>query len=350
MKKIDYMKYTSYQVGYEIVNLISKIHEYKGKEELFSISNPEVLKKLTRIAKIQSTESSNRIEGIFTSNKRLKEIVMDKVEPLNRNESEIAGYRDVLELIHTSNEFIDVTPNVLLQLHKNLYTYSSSNIGGKYKTSDNIIQEEDILGNKKIRFVPVKAYLTEDYIKSLCESYNNVVNNTMLDPLLIIPIFILDFLSIHPFTDGNGRMSRLLTLLLLYKSGYYVGKYIIIEEQIEKSKETYYDVLKLSSDDWHENTNNNDYFIKYYLGVILSAYKQLEERYIITRSLNMTSNERISKYFDESLVPITKKELVNMMADVAQITIERNLNILLKEKYIEKIGQGKSTRYIRRKD
>jgi len=350
MKKIDYMKYTSYQVGYEIVNLISKIHEYKGKEELFSISNPEVLKKLTRIAKIQSTESSNRIEGIFTSNKRLKEIVMDKVEPLNRNESEIAGYRDVLDLIHTSNEFIDVTPNVLLQLHKNLYTYSSSNIGGKYKTSDNIIQEEDILGNKKIRFVPVKAYLTEDYIKSLCESYNNVVNNTMLDPLLIIPIFILDFLSIHPFTDGNGRMSRLLTLLLLYKSGYYVGKYISIEKQIEKSKETYYDVLKLSSDDWHENTNNNDYFIKYYLGVILSAYKQLEERYIITRSLNMTSNERISKYFDESLVPITKKELVNMMADVAQITIERNLNILLKEKYIEKIGQGKSTRYIRRKD
>ena len=227
-----------------IINLISAIHEYKGKQTLYIEANHDILTSLLNIAKIQSTESSNKIEGIKTTDERINALVNEKVTPKNRNEEEIAGYRDVLELIHENYENMDITPNVILQMHKYLYKYSSKSIGGKFKDSENIIEETDEKGIKKIRFKPLSAFETPQAMNELCTSYNNEINANEIDPLFLIPIFILDFLSIHPFNDGNGRMSRLLTLLLLYKSGYIVGKYISIEKIVEKTKESYYDTFQ----------------------------------------------------------------------------------------------------------
>ena len=202
-----------------IVNIVSMIHEYKGKQTLYIEANPDILTSLLKIAKIQSTEYSNKIEGIRTTDKRINELINDKVKPKNRNEEEIAGYRDVLELIHENYENMDIKPNIILQMHKYLYKYSSKSIGGKFKDAENAIEEIDENGNRKIRFKPVSAFETPRAIDELCSSYNYEIQREIIDPLILIPIFILDFLSIHPFNEGNGRMSRLLTLLLLYKSG-----------------------------------------------------------------------------------------------------------------------------------
>ena len=261
-----------------IVNIVSMIHEYKGKQTLYIEANPDILTSLLKIAKIQSTEYSNKIEGIRTTDKRINELINDKVKPKNRNEEEIAGYRDVLELIHENYENMDIKPNIILQMHKYLYKYSSKSIGGKFKDAENAIEEIDENGNRKIRFKPVSAFETPRAIDELCSSYNYEIQREIIDPLILIPIFILDFLSIHPFNDGNGRMSRLLTLLLLYKSGYIVGKYISIEKIVENTKETYYDTLQQSSIKWHENKNNYEFFVEYYLGIILSAYKDFSNR------------------------------------------------------------------------
>lgn len=329
-----------------IVNLVSLIHEYKGKQTLYIESKKDILTSLLNIAKIQSSEYSNKIEGIRTTDQRIKEIINDRVEPKTRNEEEIAGYRDVLELIHENYENISVTPSIILQLHKNLYKYSATNFGGKYKTTDNVIEEQDENGNKKIRFKPVSAFETPDAIELLCTSYNEEISNGEIDPLILIPIFIIDFLSIHPFMDGNGRMSRLLTLLLLYKNGYIVGKYISIEKLVENSKESYYASLMKSSVNWHENKNDYSFFEEYYLGIILRAYKDFSNRveYITNKKLNV--KQRVLIIIEKSVTRITKKEIAEMCPDISEGSIERVLNELLKENKILKVSGGRFTSYM----
>ena len=228
----------------EILQLLASIHEHKGRQDLFLEAKTDELCTLLDAAMIQSTGASNRIEGIFTSDKRLKELVSHKAEPRNRSEQEIAGYREVLQTIHESYEYISFTPNVILQLHRNLYSYSSGTVGGKYKNADNIIAETDASGHQRTLFIPVPAIQTAEAMNSLCSTFARAWEQGKWDKILLIPMFILDFLCIHPFNDGNGRMSRLLTLLLLYKAGYIVGKYISIEMLIEKTKETYYEILQ----------------------------------------------------------------------------------------------------------
>ena len=227
-----------------IVRLLNRIHEYRGSQSTLIKLKPESLTELLDLSKIQSTEASNRIEGIFTSNHRLKSLVQDRVEPRNRNESEIAGYRDVLELINTHGQDIKLTPGVILQLHRDLYRYSYVSFGGKYKSADNVIEERDGLGNRIIRFKPMAAFETPEGIEQICKGYEAAIKDASVDPLLIISMFILDFLCIHPFNDGNGRISRILTLLLLDQNGFQIGKYASLEKQIEQTKETYYDALR----------------------------------------------------------------------------------------------------------
>ena len=251
MRKFDYSIIPDELMNHEIMNLISAIHEYKGKQELFIEAKSDVLESMIEIAKIQSTGASNRIEGIYTSDERLDALVKEKAEPRNRSEREIAGYREVLGLIHESYDYIVPRANVILQLHRDLYHFSPLSHGGNFKGSDNVITETDASGQKKVRFQPMSAFETPDGIDRLTDTFIEAINTEKYDPLLLIPMFILDFLGIHPFSDGNGRMSRLLTLLLLYRSGYIVGKYISIEMIIEKTKETYYEVLKDSSTDWY---------------------------------------------------------------------------------------------------
>lgn len=329
-----------------IVNLVSAIHEYKGKQTLYIEANHDILTNLLSIAKIQSTEYSNKIEGIYTTDKRINELINDKVKPKNRNEEEISGYRDVLELIHENYENIDITPNMILQLHKNLYKYSPKNIGGKFKNIENAIEETDEEGNTRIRFKPVSSFETPEAIEKLCISYNIEINAGEIDPLILIPIFIIDFLSIHPFNDGNGRLSRLLTLLLLYKSGYIVGKYISIEKIVENTKESYYDTLQQSSINWHENKNNYEFFVEYYLGIILSAYKDFANRVEYITNKKMTIKERTEIIIKNHLGKISKCEIANMCPDISKGSIERALRELLNEDKILKITGGRYTKYI----
>lgn len=328
-----------------IVNLVSLIHEYKGKQTLYIESKKDILTNLLNIAKIQSSEYSNKIEGIRTTDQRIKEIINEKVEPKNGNEEEIAGYRDVLELIHENYENIPVTPSIILQLHKNLYKYSATNSGGKYKSSDNVIEEQDENGNKRIRFKPVSVFETANAIENLCDSYNEEISKGEIDPLILIPIFIIDFLSIHPFMNGNGRMSRLLTLLLLYKNGYIVGKYISIEKLVENSKENYYDSLKKSSINWHENENNYSFFEEYCLGIILRAYKDFSNRVEYITNKKLSVKERVLIIIEKRVTRITKKEITEMCPDISEGSIERALNELLKEDKILKVSGGRFTSY-----
>ena len=330
----------------EIVSLLTQIHEFRGEQNNVLGATADTLIYLVEIAKIQSTEASNKIEGIYTSNDRLKKILMDKTRPITRNEQEIAGYRDVLSLIHENHPYIQPTSNMILQLHKSLYKYSGAG-GGRYKLSDNVIAEEDSSGNKTVRFVPVPAWKTSEDMELLCEAFDEVLKDQEADPLLIIPMFILDFLCVHPFNDGNGRMSRLLTLLLLYRSGYVIGKYISIEKMIERTKETYYEVLQTSSYGWHENENDYAHFVRYILGIIVGAYREFSTRIQIVVESKASKPDRIREVIKDTIGTITKAELVNLFNDeISNVTIQRTLNDLIKKGDILKIGGGRYTAYM----
>lgn len=330
----------------DIVALVGQIHEYKGEQNLFIEAKADALTQLLDIARIQSTEASNRIEGIYTSDARLKKIVQDKTMPKTRGEKEIAGYRDVLATIHESHDFIPPKPAIILQLHRDLYKFSGMSIGGSYKTSDNVIEEEDADGNKFVRFLPVAAWETAEAVEHLCESYDVACQNAELDPLLLIPAFILDFLCIHPFNDGNGRMSRLLTLLLLYRAGYIVGKYISIEKLIERSKETYYEVLQQSSDRWHEEENDYVPFVRYLLGVVVAAYREFSSRVQLLTTSGMSKPDRVRVIIKSTLGKITKTEILQKCPDISQATVQRALNDLMKSGEIIKLSGGRYTAYI----
>ena len=328
----------------DIVQKLTLINEFKGEQRLFIEAHKDELNKLVEIAKIQSTEASNRIEGIFTADDRLKNLVQEKTTPRNRDESEIAGYRDVLNIIHESYEYIPINANYFLQLHRDLYKFIGNVDGGVFKTSDNIIREQDEKGNEKIRFKPVPAWETQESLDALCVAYKEAKNEA--DPLILMSMFILDFLCIHPFNDGNGRMSRLLTLLLLYQSGFIVGKYVSIEKIIEESKETYYEVLQDSSISWHENENDYKPFVNYMLGVVVNAYKEFETRVKLVTNPNLSKADRIREIIKNHIGTITKAELIKMNPDISDTTIQRTLAGLLKNNEIKKIGGGRYTKYV----
>ena len=347
MRNFDYITNPAKLLTPEIVQMVGSIHEHKGKQELFLEANIDELKTLLEVALIQSTGASNRIEGIFTSDKRLEELVSQKAEPRNRSEQEIAGYHEVLATIHESYEYITPRPNIILQLHRDLYSYSQGNIGGTHKNSDNVIAETDAEGHQKARFIPAPAFQTAEAIDELCARFLEAWEADRIDKLVLIPMFILDFLCIHPFNDGNGRMSRLLTLLLFYKAGYIVGKYVSMEMLIEKTKETYYEALQASSTGWHEGENSYEPFVKYYLGIMLKAYNEFESRVEHLKHRSLSKPDRIKAVIDNKVGKITKKEIMELCPDISKITVERTLTNLVKSGYIAKVGAGPSTGYVR---
>ncbi len=347
MRAFDYITNPEKLLTPEIVQMVGSIHEHKGKQELFLEANIDELKTLLEVALIQSTGASNRIEGIYTSDKRLEELVSQKAEPRNRSEQEIAGYREVLATIHESYEYIIPRPNIILQLHRDLYSYSQGATGGSYKNSNNVIAETDAEGHQKARFIPVPAFQTADAMDELCSRFLEAWEVDRIDKLVLIPMFILDFLCIHPFNDGNGRMSRLLTLLLFYKAGYIVGKYVSMEMLIEKTKETYYEALQASSIGWHERENSYEPFVQYYLGVILKAYNEFESRVEYLKNRSLSKPERIKAVIDQKVGKITKKEIMELCPDISKVTIERTLTNLVKSGYIAKVGAGPATSYVR---
>lgn len=329
----------------EIVSYLAQIHEMKGQQNLFVEAQKDALAELLEIAKIQSTEASNRIEGIITTDDRLKKIVMNKTTPKGRSEREIAGYRDVLNTVHENYDYIPVRPGMILQLHRDLYKFSNSAIGGSFKNSDNIIAEELPDGTKRVRFQPVPAWETTEAMDALCNALQEASTDPELDPLLLMPMFILDFLCIHPFNDGNGRMSRLLTLLLLYRSGYFVGKYISIERLIADSKETYYEVLQESSTGWHEGENDYLPFVRYMLGVVIAAYREFASRVDILITRGLSKPDRVREIIRSTTGKITKTQIMRQCPDISQKTVERALAEMLKNGDIIKISGGRYTSY-----
>lgn len=347
MHIFDYDSFPKTLLTPEIVALVGAIREYKGRQELYLNARADALDALVEVAKIQSTTSSNRIEGISTTDARMRELMSRKTIPRNRNEQEIAGYRDVLATIHESHDFISVTPNVLLQLHRDLYSKQPQGTGGHWKQNDNVIEETDAGGVTSVRFRPSSAVETPMAMESLCESYRRAIDAGTFDSLLLIPMFVFDFLCVHPFHDGNGRMSRLLTLLLLYRSGFAVGRYVSLEMLVEDSKTEYYEALRASSTLWHENANDAKPFAAYMLGIILKAYRELETRVEGLTSARMSKSERIRAVVSATLGKITKRDILLRCPDISVAMVELTLKAMLDDGSIRKIGDGRATAYVR---
>ena len=346
MIRFNYTALKNMKWDAEMMGYVAVIHEMKGKQVFYLKQQPESLDKLVEIARVQSTESSNEIEGIRTTNTRLKQLVSEKTTPKNRNEQEIAGYRDALAVIHESFEYIPLTPNYLLQLHKILYSYSEKDVGGRFKNVQNYISAIDREGKQFTLFTPPAPYETPDMVSELCDEFNRAIAKCEVDPLILIPIFIHDFLCIHPFLDGNGRMSRLLTTLLLYRSGYMIGKYISLEAKIAKNKNLYYDALELSQARWYEGNDDPTPFVKYLLGTIISAYRDFEERMEIIGDKDSAMNI-VTKAVATRIGKFTKADIVALCPSISVSSVESSLKKSLRNGVIEKHGNGRATFYTR---
>ncbi len=343
-KIFDYSKLENRTWDKEVLNYVGLIHEYKGRQQLYLSQRPDELDRLIEVAKIQSTEASNAIEGIITTNQRMAQLMNDKTTPRNRDEKEIKGYRYALNLVHDSFEYIPIRPNYILQLHKEMYQFLDVDFGGRFKDTPNEIDAVYPDGRKVVIFKPLEPYETPEGISKICEEYDMAINKLHIDPLLVIPVFIHDFLCIHPFNDGNGRMSRLLTTLLLYKSGYLVGKYISLEKKIQITKDDYYDALRESSIDWIDSNNDDTPFIKYLLGVILSAYRDFEERVNLVGT-KISSKEMVKKAIEVKIGKFTKNDILEFCPEIGRSTVENLLKELCDEGLIKKEGKGRATFY-----
>ena len=348
MRYFDYAKLKERTWPKEVVNYVGLIHEFKGRQQLYLEQKPEELKTLVELAKRQSTEASNDIEGIRTTNARLIQLMADKTTPKNRDENEILGYRNALNLIHESFEYIPIRPNYILQLHKEMYQFMDVTYGGKFKDTPNEIDAVHADGTKEVIFKPLDPFETPYAVEDLCEQYNKAIGEYGIDPLLVIPVFIHDFLCIHPFNDGNGRMSRLLTTLLLYKSGFVVGKYISLEKKIQITKQEYYDALSHSSEGWYEEKNDDTAFVKYLLGTILAAYRDFEERVNLV-SKKMSAKEMVINAVNRKIGKFTKSDIMELCPEIGSSSVEASLKELCEEGLIEKRGGGRSTYYIKLK-
>ena len=332
----------------EVMGLIAAIYKEAGKQELYLKQQPEKLEKLVEIAKVQSTEASNAIEGIVTTSTRIRQLVGEKTTPRNRDEQEIAGYRDVLNIIHESFDYIPITRNYILQLHKILYSHMNNPMAGRTKSVQNFISATYPDGHTETLFTPLAPYETPEALDQICQEYNRVIGNLEVDPLIAIPNFIHDFLCIHPFNDGNGRMSRLLTTLLLYRNRFYVGKYISLEAKIAKNKDLYYDALSQSQVGWHEGTEDPVPFIKYLLGTILAAYKDFEDRYSLVET-KLPALETVRQATLQKIGRFTKQDIRELCPFLSDSSIESSLRKLVDSDEIKKEGVGKTTHYYRLK-
>ncbi len=346
MRTFNYSLIKNEKWDSDILGLIAAIYREVGKQELYLKQQPQALEKLVEIAKIQSTEASNAIEGIVTTNTRIKQLVEDRTVPRNRDEQEIAGYRDALNIIHESFDAIPITQNYILQLHKIMYSHMNNPLAGQTKNVQNYISASYPDGHTEILFTPLSPVETPMALDKICEEYNRVIGNFEVEPLIAIPIFIHDFLCVHPFNDGNGRMSRLLTTLLLYRSGFYVGKYISLEAKIAKNKDLYYGALEASQHGWSEGAENVIPFIKYMLGIILAAYKEFEDRFSIVEE-KLPAVETVRKASLQKIGRFTKQDIRELCPNLSVSSVEGALRKMVACGEIKREGTGKNTCYYR---
>lgn len=346
MRSFNYSAIKDQKWDSDILGLIAAIYKEVGKQELYLKQRPQELEKLVEIAKIQSTEASNAIEGIVTTNTRIRQLVEEKTAPRNRDEQEIAGYRDVLNVIHESFDAIPITQNYILQLHKMLYSHMNNPFAGRTKAVQNYISATYPDGHVETLFTPLEPFETPEALDKICEEYNRVIGNMELEPLIAIPVFIHDFLCIHPFNDGNGRMSRLLTTLLLYRNGFFVGRYISLEAKISKNKDLYYNALSESQTGWREGTENVVPFIKYILGTILAAYKDFGDRMALVET-KLPAIEMVRRASKSKIGRFNKQDIRELCPTLSVSSIEGALRKMVESGELKKEGIGKSTCYFR---
>ena len=331
----------------DLVNVTSSIASLKTMSEYRKSDYSQVFTELEKIAKVQSVKSSNAIEGIVTTDERIRQIVNQGSNPLNHDEAEIAGYRDVLSSIHQHYAEIDFTEQNILSLHRDLYALTNYDSSGRYKTEDNIILETNAKGINQVRFRPVSAADTKTAMEQLILAYTAANSDMQINRLLLIPCVILDFLCIHPFRDGNGRMSRLLSLLLLYRSGYDVGRYVSFEERINEYKSWYYQALHDSSAEWHDSHNDYSPFIQHFLSTLYQCYAELDKRFAVVNSRKVTKTQRIEATVLNSLIPISKSDICHVLPDVSPTTVEAVLGQMVRNGIITTVGAGRATKYVR---
>lgn len=348
MRNFNYSKIKDIKWDSEILSLVASIYRYQGKQELYLKQRPNELEKLIDIAKIQSTESSNEIEGIVTTSVRLKQLLEEKTTPRNRNEQEIVGYRDVLDIIHETFDVIPISRNYILQMHKILYSHMNNPLAGKTKNVQNYISATYPDGHSEVLFTPLSPFETPGALDLICDEYNRVIGNFEVEPIIMIPIFIHDFLCIHPFNDGNGRLSRLLTTLLLYKNGFYVGRYISLESLIAKDKAAYYEALNKAGINWQNGNEDIVPFIKYLLGIILAAYKAFDDRFSIVED-KLSAVEMVRKATSQKIGRFSKQDILELCPSLSISSIEGSLRKLVEEGTLRREGVGRSTKYIRLK-
>lgn len=348
MREFNYSQIRNQKWDSELLSLIAAIYKEAGKQELYLKQRPQELEKLVEIAKIQSTEASNAIEGIVTTSTRIRQLVEEKTTPHNRDEQEIAGYRDALNIIHESFDTIPVTQNYILQLHKIMYSHMNNPMAGRTKNVQNYITATYPDRHTEILFTPLEPYETPEALDRICEEFNKVIGNMELEPLIAIPVFIHDFLCIHPFNDGNGRMSRLLTSLLLYRCGFYVGRYISLEAKIAKNKDLYYSALSESQTGWHEGTEDAVPFIKYILGTVLAAYKDFEDRFALVE-IKRTALETVRMASQSKIGRFTKQDIRELCPSLSLSAIEGALRKMVDDGELKREGSGKNICYYRLK-
>lgn len=346
MRTFHYSKISENKWDSELLGLIAAVYKEAGKQELYLKQRPEELEKLVEIAKVQSTEASNAIEGIVTTSTRIRQLIEEKTTPRNRDEQEIAGYRDVLTIIHESYDTIPLTPNYILQLHKILYSHMNNPMAGKTKSVQNHISATYPDGHTETLFTPPDPFETPRALETICSEYNRVIGNRELEPLIAIPTFIHDFLCIHPFNDGNGRMSRLLTTLLLYQNGFYVGKYISLEAKIAKHKDLYYDALARAQKGWHEGKADAVPFIKYLLGTILSAYRDFEDCFALVET-KLSSLEMVRRATQNKIGRFRKQDIMELCPSLSISSVEGALRKLVAKGELKREGSGKNICYYR---
>ena len=348
MRNFNYSKIKDIKWDSEILSLVASIYRYQGKQELYLKQRPNELEKLIDIAKIQSTESSNEIEGIVTTSVRLKQLLEEKTTPRNRNEQEIVGYRDVLDIIHENFDVIPISRNYILQMHKILYSHMNNPLAGKTKNVQNYISATYPDGHSEVLFTPLSPFETPGALDLICDEYNRVIGNFEVEPIIMIPIFIHDFLCIHPFHDGNGRLSRLLTPLLLYTHGFSVGRYISLESLIAKDKAAYYEALNKAGINWQNGNEDIVPFIKYLLGIILAAYKAFDDRFSIVED-KLSAVEMVRKAISQKIGRFSKQDIRELCPSLSISSIEGSLRKLVEEGELRREGVGRSTKYIRLK-
>lgn len=347
MKLYSYSFLRNITIPVNFLNMTNSIYTLRSIANDKKHNYPDLFTALKKIALVQSVKSSNAIEGIVTTDKRIEDIINRSSAPLNHNEQEIAGYRDALDMIHTHYEALSVNEETIQELHRILFSQTDSGFSGKYKSENNIIREVGADGTSLVRWTPVSAQDTPEAMKELIYAYIDARDDASINQLLLIPCFVLDFLCIHPFRDGNGRMSRLLSLLLLYKAGFDVSMYVSFEEQINNMKASYYESLKQSSIGWHENANSYIPFMENFLYTLYLCYKELDRRFLTLGSNKVSKKQRVEQTVLSAIIPISKKEIMDILPDVSMTTVEQILGDMIRDGRIKRIGTTRKARYMK---